>query len=88
MRSSMSSAYFPVIDLYVVKSLKRYIKLTKTDKLDQKIELHEQLRSMMNGFLKTDNGRYLLKKFSESYPEYHISKIKMLDLVLWQTRPN
>lgn len=37
-------------------------------------------------FLKTENGKYLVEQFVREYPNAKISKIKMLDFVLWQTR--
>jgi hypothetical protein len=36
--------------------------------------------------LRTNTGHYLVKRFREEYPQARISQVKMLDLVLWQTR--
>ena len=48
---------------------------------------NETLASCFRAFLRTDTGRYLVKRFREEYPHAGISKVKMLDFVLWQTRP-
>ena len=49
---------------------------------------NETLASCFRAFLRTDTGRYLVKRFREEYPHAGISKVKMLDFVLWQARPN
>lgn len=35
-----------------------------------------------------ENGKYLVQRFRETYPDANVTEIKMLDLVLWQTRPS
>ena len=40
----------------------------------------------MNEFLKSKLGKYLVKEFKEKFPNYNITEIKMVDLVLWQIR--
>src|SRR5262245_31120093 len=42
----------------------------------------------LNEFLSTENGKYLVQCFRKTYPYVDVTEIKMLDLVLWQTRPN
>lgn len=37
-------------------------------------------------FLTTDTGRYLVTRFRDEYPDANVTEVKMLDLVLWQTR--
>jgi hypothetical protein len=78
----------PVIDSIVLRNLgltaPRYNAPNRHSRLDR---LHETLTLWFRAFLRTDTGRYLVKRFREEYPQARISKVKMLDLVLWQTRP-
>ena len=48
--------------------------------------IHQKIREQYADFLSTESGRYLIRRFAETYPEAHITPVKMLDLVLWQTR--
>ncbi|HWQ68916.1 MAG TPA: hypothetical protein VN494_02995 [Patescibacteria group bacterium] len=79
----------PVIDSVVLRNLgltfPGYNLRDRTARLER---LHETLVSRFNVFLTTETGCYLVKRFREEYPDARISKLKMLDLVLWQTRPN
>lgn len=79
----------PVIDSVVLKnlglSLPRYNAPNRLARLDR---LHKTIASSFRAFLRTERGRYLVKRFREEYPHARISKVKMVDLVLWQTRPN
>lgn len=78
----------PVIDSVVLRnvnlSLPRYNLTDRTSRLER---LHETLVSWFHAFLTTESGCYLVKRFREEYPDATISEVKMLDLVLWQTRP-
>jgi hypothetical protein len=51
------------------------------------VELHGRLLASFNEFLTTEAGRYLVGRFRAAYPEAQVTEMKMLDLVLWQTRP-
>jgi hypothetical protein len=42
----------------------------------------------MHEFLSMQKGKYLAGRFRETYPDADVTEIKMLDLVLWQTRPS
>lgn len=78
----------PVIDSVVLRNLglavPRYGIRDRAARLD---DLYETLVSWFNTFLATANGYYLVKRFREEYPYAKITEVKMLDLVLWQTRP-
>jgi hypothetical protein len=79
----------PVIDSVVLKNLKlRLPRYHAPDRPEQLDRLHQTLASRFRTFLRTDTGRYLVTRFREEYPHARISKVKMLDLILWQTRPN
>jgi hypothetical protein len=79
----------PVIDSIILRnvnlSLPRY---NVRDRAVRFEHLHATLVSWFKVFLTTRTGRYLVKRFREEYPAATITEIKMLDLVLWQTRPN
>ena len=44
------------------------------------------MRNLFSEYLVTDAGRYLVTRFNGYYPEATLTEVKMLDLVLWQTR--
>jgi len=79
----------PVIDSVVLRNvmltLPRYNSRDRTARLER---LHQTLVSWFNAFLATETGCYLVRRFREEYPDAKIAEVKMLDLVLWQTRPN
>lgn len=78
----------PVIDSIVLRNLNVRLPTYGSDHRRSRIvELHGRLLASLNGFLGTDVGRYLVKRFRAAYPHADVTKIKMLDLVLWQTRP-
>ena len=78
----------PVIDSIVLRNLAVRLPAYGSDRRRSRIvELHGQLLASLNGFLKTDVGRYLVERFRTAYPDADVTEIKMLDLVLWQTRP-
>ena len=78
----------PVIDSFVLKylglSLLRYG--TAEAKLARVVEVHEQIERELAEFLATDQGQYPTKRFEERYGQRQVSPVKMVDLVLWQTR--
>ena len=77
----------PVIDSIVLRNLA--LRLPSTGfkgRLAAIQELHRRLETHFTQFLTTSTGRYLVERFREEYPTANITTIKMLDLVLWQTR--
>ena len=77
----------PVIDSIVLRNLGVRLPAYGSDgRRSRIVELHRRLLSSLTVFLKTDVGRYLVKRFRATYPEADVTEIKMLDLVLWQTR--
>ena len=79
----------PVIDSVVLRNLNLALpRYNAKDRFERLVRLHRILVSWFRAFLKTGTGRYLTKRFREEYPSVRISEIKMLDLALWQTRPN
>jgi len=79
----------PVIDSVVLRNLGLRLPLASAVNRSSLIEaLHNELAAQFNEYLQTSDGRYLVAKFKKSYPNADITEVKMLDLVLWQTRPN
>ncbi len=80
----------PVIDSVVLHNLR--LKLPPRDapdpavRLDAIVNLHARLTDLYTEFLASDSGRDLVAQFRHTYPDAGVSEIKMLDLVLWQSR--
>lgn len=77
----------PVIDSIVLKNLK--LKLPYSYQKDRSSKINEVYQTLIketSQFLKTENGKYLIKQFIKKYSEANITKEKILDLILWQTR--
>jgi hypothetical protein len=78
----------PVIDSVVLKNVGlRLPTSTSRDRGTRIVAVHRTLGAMLQEFLTTRNGVYLLERFRAAYPHADITAMKMLDLVLWQTRP-
>jgi hypothetical protein len=78
----------PVVDSIVLGNLN--LKLPWSNSKDRFApDLHASLLTdrLFNEFLSTQNGKYLVHRFHAMYPHTNVTEIKMLDLVLWQTRP-
>ncbi|MBE3068724.1 MAG: hypothetical protein IMZ66_00650 [Planctomycetes bacterium] len=77
----------PVIDSVVLKNLGlRLPSASAPDRAAAICVLHQKTARLHAAFLKTANGRHLVAEFKRAYPAALITKEKMLDLVLWQTR--
>jgi hypothetical protein len=78
----------PVIDSFVLKNLG--LRLSRADSVEARmtriVQLHDRISRMFSAYLNTDLGRRLITRFEESYPDRHLTPVKMLDLVLWQAR--
>jgi len=46
-------------------------------------KLHQTLISEFVDFPKTNDGKYLTRRFKETYKSAKINKVKMLNFVLW-----
>jgi hypothetical protein len=78
----------PVIDSVVLKNVGLRLSRTGTveARLARVVELHDHLGQAFSAYLATDIGRHLIARFEQSYPDRHLTKVKMLDLILWKTR--
>ncbi len=78
----------PVIDSIVLRNLNLRLATSHSkDRAAHICQLHTTLLACFKEFLSTENGKYLVQCFLETYPDAEVTEIKMLDLVLWQTRP-
>jgi hypothetical protein len=78
-----------VIDSVVLRNLKLRLPPSASSHRGTRIaDLHSKLVTSFNQFLMMERGRHLVRRFREEYPTANITEIKMVDLVLWQTRPN
>ena len=78
----------PVIDSVVLRNLSLRLPYPHSmNRLERTLELHAKLRSSFFDFLQSEDGRYLVKQFRERFEGDEVTETKMLDLVLWQTRP-
>ena len=78
----------PVIDSVVLKNLG--LRLSRVGTIDARlariVDLHDRIGRIFSDFIDTDMGRYLITRFEEFYPDRHLTRVKMLDLILWQAR--
>jgi hypothetical protein len=78
----------PVIDSFVLKNVG--LRLPPRGAVELRLvrveQLYERLVRVYAEFLDAGIGRYLVDRFVESYPARPVTPVKMLDLVLWQTR--
>jgi hypothetical protein len=78
----------PVIDSVVLKNLG--LRLPRPGpietRLAQIVELHERIRRIFSDYLGSAMGRHLVARFEDSYPNRRVTRVKMLDLVLWKAR--
>lgn len=83
----------PVIDKIVLNNLSLYSNYQKINRSEDKslrilsvVDLYNELNTELIVFLKTKGGKNLYNRFIDEYPYSHITKIKILDLILWQLR--
>ncbi len=77
----------PVIDAWVLKNVGLRLPYSyETNRADKIKSLYIALQACFTAFLKTTNGRYLVNEFKRVYPTTGVTEVKMVDLVLWQTR--
>ncbi len=77
----------PIIDSIVLKNLGLRLPYSSNpNRVEEICEIHKKIIFMYNAYLSTSDGQYLVDEFKCKYPDANITKVKMLDLVLWQTR--
>lgn len=77
----------PVWDKYVLKNFK--LKKTKNsdiNKIENAVNLYDELKEKYRMFMKTEEANYLIKMFNNRFPHAKITDIKKIDLILWQSR--
>jgi hypothetical protein len=82
------SLSMPVIDAIVLKNLNMRLPPSgASDRLAGICKIHQSLQSSLDAILQSENGGHLIRKFREKYWPADITDIKVIDLILWQTRP-
>lgn len=77
----------PVIDSIVLQNLNLKLPYPyETNRLEAICLIHERLKDCYLNYLQTERGKYLVDIFRSIYPNVNISEVKILDLVLWQSR--
>jgi hypothetical protein len=77
----------PVIDRVVLNNLRLRLPLSGAINREARIcRIYSRLISVFSAYLSTEEGIYLISAFRRTYANANITEVKMLDLVLWQTR--
>ena len=77
----------PVIDSFVLKNTGLKLPYSAAKDRETKIcAVYAELQNTLQDFLRTDNGKYLVREFEAKFPSAQITKVKMVDFVLWQIR--
>ncbi len=77
----------PVIDSVVLANVgARLPQPSETNRMDTIGSMHAELATCYSAYLKSQEGMFLVRSFKSQYPKAKISEVKMLDLVIWQTR--
>lgn len=78
----------PVIDGWVLENVGLALPAASApDRIERICDIHAKLEAGFHTTLTTELGRFLVKSFRKHYSEADITEVKMLDLVLWQSRP-
>jgi hypothetical protein len=79
--------HMPVIDSIVLKNLNTRLPYQNDpDRFDTICALHEEINRCYSEYLQSEQGKYLVSQFQNAYPNAEVTEVKMLDLVLWQSR--
>lgn len=77
----------PVIDKFVLKNVGLTLPAQNVpNRAAAIVRVHAALQDSFSAYLQSADGQYLVSEFNRRYPNAGITEVKMLDLVLWQTR--
>lgn len=77
----------PVIDSIVLKNLNLRLPYPyEANRLESICSIHGKLTEYYANYLQTEKGKHLVGRFRKVYPDANVSEVKMLDLILWQSR--
>lgn len=77
----------PIIDSIVLKHFKlRLPPSGSLDRIARISQIYDTIRKSYHVYLQTKEGKYLVERFKSTYPHASISKVKMLDFIIWQKR--
>lgn len=77
----------PVIDSVVLRNLKlKPPSAGSANRCDDIERLHMRIGEIYSRYLESRSGRDLVARFRRVYPGTSVTRVKMLDFVLWQSR--
>ena len=76
----------PVIDSVVMRNLGLKIPIAKEERLQKTVELYNKLIEKVNELILSDDGINAISMFKQKYPNTKVTQVKILDLILWQSR--
>ena len=77
----------PVIDEFILRNAGLTLPYPKAKNREARmVSVHDELLMKLKEFLRNENGKYHVKQFKAKFQSAKITQIKMVDLVLWQTR--
>jgi hypothetical protein len=78
----------PVIDKYLLLHFGLSLPTrTSRNRIENTVEVYEQLCRAYQPFISSTTGSLIRRLFDEEYPDSPIAKLKKIDFVLWQIRP-
>lgn len=76
----------PIVDSFVLKTIgEKLSEGSREEKLAYADSLYTELKKKVECYLQSEDGRSLIAKFDEIFPEYKdVSPVKKLDCLMWQ----
>jgi hypothetical protein len=77
----------PVIDRFVISNFGLRLPIWGTPSREERIvEMYDSLCSKYNALLRDSIGTLMIEMFDQQYPNRMVSRLKKIDLILWQMR--
>ena len=77
----------PIWDHYILKNLGLEVKgQTKDERLESIINTYEEIIRIENDMLNQSDIKQAVRELQEEFKDYHLSDIKALDYILWNSR--
>lgn len=78
----------PVLDRFVLRNVGLRLPHSSSEsRIESVNQVYSELGGEIEAFLESVQGRYLVQRFTEQYPSANVTEVKMVDFILWQTRP-
>jgi hypothetical protein len=76
----------PVLDSVVLKNLGLKLPVSPKNKFQSVVNVYSQLENQLNELLTSSSGQKAISMFRLKFPNAQVTDIKILDLILWQSR--